>query len=291
MIAKNTSAALPSWLPSFAPRPTGGERKRRYRIFERDDYRCQFCDRDLLADLDTLLDATIDHLYPKSLGGDNSPENLVTACRTCNMLKDNAPAETIEEGRAIVAHRRGLVLDQYLREFAEAGKTFLRGHDPEYVASAVASHAAAIVSQGATSIGEMVDALKVLSRIMTDAAGAVTSPPEPVSLPAEDIPLDLEEIQQSTEMAIEGRLPSSPRPGRKKAWPASHQGPKVAPVRAVTAQAVEQAEGMLQAGYEPKAVCMETGLGLYAVQAMADNLSDDVPKNDWAPAPEELVSV
>lgn len=31
-------------------------------------------------------DATIEHLVPRALGGDNRPQNLVAACRRCNAL-------------------------------------------------------------------------------------------------------------------------------------------------------------------------------------------------------------
>jgi 5-methylcytosine-specific restriction endonuclease McrA len=38
--------------------------------------------------------ATLDHVYPLSLGGANNPGNLVTACARCNRLKgDLIPIE------------------------------------------------------------------------------------------------------------------------------------------------------------------------------------------------------
>lgn len=40
---------------------------------------CHYCDADL--DLD---DATLDHVWPFSLGGGNGLRNLVLACRVCN---------------------------------------------------------------------------------------------------------------------------------------------------------------------------------------------------------------
>jgi 5-methylcytosine-specific restriction endonuclease McrA len=57
---------------------------KRLRIYIRDKYRCQYCgERKLPATL------TLDHIYPRSRGGDNSPVNIVTACLACNNRKGN----------------------------------------------------------------------------------------------------------------------------------------------------------------------------------------------------------
>ena len=57
-------------------------------IFKRDDYTCVYCGyNDMRA-------MTLDHVIPKSKGGEDTWENLVTACRGCNSEKDNL---TIEE--------------------------------------------------------------------------------------------------------------------------------------------------------------------------------------------------
>ena len=52
-------------------------KENRLKIFERDKYICQYpgCGKQL-----TRFSATLDHLTPVSRGGDNSYENLVTAC-------------------------------------------------------------------------------------------------------------------------------------------------------------------------------------------------------------------
>jgi 5-methylcytosine-specific restriction endonuclease McrA len=64
---------------------------KRLRIYIRDKYRCQYCgERKLPATL------TLDHIYPRSRGGDNSPLNIVTACLACNNRKGN---RTPEEAR------------------------------------------------------------------------------------------------------------------------------------------------------------------------------------------------
>lgn len=51
------------------------------RIFERDRHTCQYCG--------SKKDLTLDHVVPKSKGGDNSWTNLVTACYICNNTKGN----------------------------------------------------------------------------------------------------------------------------------------------------------------------------------------------------------
>lgn len=57
-------------------------------LFARDGYRCQYCERhrSSLRDREFL---TRDHVIPISAGGDNTWENVVTACSTCNNRKAN----------------------------------------------------------------------------------------------------------------------------------------------------------------------------------------------------------
>lgn len=56
------------------------------KIFERDGYKCHYCTKQL-----TRFSATIDHIQPVSKGGDNSFDNLVTACLHCNSERGNKP--------------------------------------------------------------------------------------------------------------------------------------------------------------------------------------------------------
>lgn len=46
------------------------------------DYTCQYCFGKF-----PLKDLTLDHVQPKSKGGSNEHENLVLACRDCNLIK------------------------------------------------------------------------------------------------------------------------------------------------------------------------------------------------------------
>lgn len=59
----------------------------RRNVFRRDAHTCQYCGR-VGGDL------TLDHVLPRSRGGRNSWENIVTACRECNSKKrDRTPDE------------------------------------------------------------------------------------------------------------------------------------------------------------------------------------------------------
>jgi len=53
----------------------------RSRLFRRDNYSCIYCGNKK--------NLTIDHVMPKSRGGQNTWLNLVTCCSTCNRYKDN----------------------------------------------------------------------------------------------------------------------------------------------------------------------------------------------------------
>ena len=58
----------------------------RLRLFERDEYKCNYCGKQL-----TRFTATLDHIQPIAKGGDNSFDNLVTACLLCNSRRGAQP--------------------------------------------------------------------------------------------------------------------------------------------------------------------------------------------------------
>ncbi|HRE41122.1 MAG TPA: HNH endonuclease [Ignavibacteria bacterium] len=59
----------------------------RKNILRRDGHRCQYCG--------TTQNLTVDHVMPKSRGGEDSWENLTTACIRCNNKKgDRTPEES-----------------------------------------------------------------------------------------------------------------------------------------------------------------------------------------------------
>ncbi len=55
-------------------------------VFGRDGHRCQYCGGPA---------ESLDHIKPKSRGGDHTWENVVACCRACNVRKgDRTPAES-----------------------------------------------------------------------------------------------------------------------------------------------------------------------------------------------------
>ena len=54
-------------------------------IYERDDHTCQYCG--------ATKHLTIDHVIPRSRGGQDTWENMVVACSKCNIKKANTPLE------------------------------------------------------------------------------------------------------------------------------------------------------------------------------------------------------
>ena len=69
----------------------GARGRLRQEILKRDNYRCVYCG-------DTNGPFEIDHVFPRSRGGSDSPTNLVCSCKYCNQSKcDKTPEEWIEK--------------------------------------------------------------------------------------------------------------------------------------------------------------------------------------------------
>ena len=60
-------------------RSSDAKRMFREGIKARDDYKCVYCG--------SSKNLTVDHVRPKSKGGTDTADNLVTACRPCNQAK------------------------------------------------------------------------------------------------------------------------------------------------------------------------------------------------------------
>jgi 5-methylcytosine-specific restriction endonuclease McrA len=76
------------------------------RILERDDYRCQYCGLDARANFENSLIMTVDFIHPRARKGKKSAENLVTACRPCNVIKSHRIFATFEDAKAYVLRKR-----------------------------------------------------------------------------------------------------------------------------------------------------------------------------------------
>lgn len=70
-------------------RPHYGWAQRRFAVLERDGFKCRYCGRG--AAQQAVLH--VDHILPKSAGGGDELENLITACQECNYGKGDAQIE------------------------------------------------------------------------------------------------------------------------------------------------------------------------------------------------------
>lgn len=112
---------------------------KRLRIYMRDKFRCQYC-----GEKETAAGLTLDHIMPRSRGGDNSPVNVVTACVECNNRKGNrTPAEArmplLTSQSALRVKLERVVLCHYAEARAEWRKyLFMDVHDDRDVRERVA---------------------------------------------------------------------------------------------------------------------------------------------------------
>jgi 5-methylcytosine-specific restriction endonuclease McrA len=77
---------------------------RRLALYIRDEFTCCYCGRNMKNDEPNFV--TLDHLVPRNPlvahgGGDNSNENLVTACKSCNSSRQDKPWMDYATGGAI----------------------------------------------------------------------------------------------------------------------------------------------------------------------------------------------
>src|SRR5678816_4369798 len=112
---------------------------KRLRIYIRDKFRCQYC-----GEKKPVGELTLDHILPRSRGGDDSPVNIVTACVPCNNRKsDRAPAEArmplLTSQSALRVKLERVVLCHYAEARAEWRKyLFMDVHDDRDVMDRVA---------------------------------------------------------------------------------------------------------------------------------------------------------
>src|SRR5688572_8145611 len=103
---------------------------KRLRIYMRDKFRCQYC-----GEKQGVAELTLDHILPRSRGGDNSPVNIVAACIPCNNRKrDRTPEEArmplLTSQSALRVKLERVVLCHYAEARAEWRKyLFMDMHD------------------------------------------------------------------------------------------------------------------------------------------------------------------
>lgn len=71
-------------------------KKIRFEVFKRDDFKCAYCGK-----TPPQVTLEVDHIEPKSKGGKDDINNLITACFDCNRGKQNIPLTTIPSKIAI----------------------------------------------------------------------------------------------------------------------------------------------------------------------------------------------
>jgi len=92
----------------------------RKNILLRDHSRCQYCGKQLPP-----ADLTLDHVMPRSRGGESTWDNLVACCKRCNHRKGNQTPE--EAGMHLTRHPRGFSLHvnrQIIRYLGRADETW-----------------------------------------------------------------------------------------------------------------------------------------------------------------------
>lgn len=77
--------------------------QKRIEILKREDYECFYCLREIQRD-----DFYLDHLLPRTKGGQNYKTNLVSSCRTCNTKKNAMESEEF----LLQVYRKGLITQE-----------------------------------------------------------------------------------------------------------------------------------------------------------------------------------
>ncbi len=80
--------------------------KEGHRILERDRYRCQYCGLDGMANLENYLVMSVDFVIPRARKGTKKSDNLIAACRMCNLIKGRRGFKNFEEAKTYVLQRR-----------------------------------------------------------------------------------------------------------------------------------------------------------------------------------------
>jgi 5-methylcytosine-specific restriction endonuclease McrA len=80
--------------------------KEGHTILERDHYRCQYCGLDGMAIFENSLVMSVDFVVPRASKGKKHADNLVAACRACNVIKGRRTFKNFEEAKAYVLNRR-----------------------------------------------------------------------------------------------------------------------------------------------------------------------------------------
>jgi|SRR4029077_19591234 len=95
---------------------------KRFRVLERFHFKCVYCGR---SSREVVLE--VDHKFPRSMGGGDMDENLVAACRECNVGKGRYHVVDYDE-------ELGPELMDCIRKRDDARALEILGGDPEAIA-------------------------------------------------------------------------------------------------------------------------------------------------------------
>src|SRR5438132_13023704 len=77
-----------------------------HKVLERDRYCCQYCGLDGMSNFENSLVMSVDFVVPRARKGTKQSNNLVAACRACNLIKGHRTFKSLEEAKAYVLQRR-----------------------------------------------------------------------------------------------------------------------------------------------------------------------------------------
>lgn len=89
----------------FGPAPDL-TREQAMKVFKRDLFKCQYCGLDGLHAFENWLVLTIDFVHPRARGGSLKMDNMVAACRPCNIMKGKRMFASREEAKKYVLEKR-----------------------------------------------------------------------------------------------------------------------------------------------------------------------------------------
>ena len=93
--------------------------KEGHAILARDHYRCRYCGLDAESNFENSLVMTVDFVLPQALKGKKSADNLVAACRPCNVIKGHRKFHSFEEAKAFILNRRAELRVEWEKDIAK----------------------------------------------------------------------------------------------------------------------------------------------------------------------------
>ena len=87
-------------------------------ILERDNYHCRYCGLDAKSNFENSLVMTVDFIHPRARKGRKDADNLVAACRACNVIKGNRSFKNFDDAKAFVLKRRASLRAEWEAEMA-----------------------------------------------------------------------------------------------------------------------------------------------------------------------------